>query len=144
MSLQRPDRGFTLIELMIVVAIIAILAAIAIPAYQDYVIRAQVSEGIALSAGAKTAVWDFVADKGRMPPSNASAGMASPASVKGQYASSVTVTGGLIQVTYTTPKANPALSAAVLMLSPVTLAGSIQWRCKGTSLKSNYLPSTCR
>ena len=73
---MKNTRGFTLIELMIVVAIIAILAAIAIPAYQDYTIRAQVSEGLTLSTGAKTAVWDFVADKGRMPPSNTSAGLA--------------------------------------------------------------------
>ena len=74
---QRISAGFTLIELMIVVAIIAILAAIAIPAYQDYLIRAQVTEGMSLGSGAKAAVWDFVSNTGRFPANNQSAGLAS-------------------------------------------------------------------
>ena len=76
MSRQRSSAGFTLIELMIVVAIIAILAAIAIPAYQDYLVRAQVSEGLVLAGGAKAAEWDFVSNTGRFPPNNQSAGLA--------------------------------------------------------------------
>ena len=93
---EKQVRGFTLIELMIVVAIIAILAAIAIPAYQNYLIRAQVSEGISLSTGAKAAVWDFTANTGRLPGSNLSAGLANSASISGKYVSSVDVTNGLV------------------------------------------------
>ncbi|MEO7200362.1 MAG: prepilin-type N-terminal cleavage/methylation domain-containing protein, partial [Dokdonella sp.] len=72
--MKKMQKGFTLIELMIVVAIIAILAAIAIPAYQDYLVRSQVSEGATLSDGAKTAVAEYYANHGKFPPSNISAG----------------------------------------------------------------------
>jgi type IV pilus assembly protein PilA len=145
--MKSIQKGFTLIELMIVVAIIAILAAIAIPAYQDYVIRSQVSEGMTLADGAKTAVAEFYSNYGRMPASNESAGLASAASINGQYVSSLTIgTDGLITAAYAGPKANDKLSAAELILSPITNVGSTEWHCKpgGTGMKSNYLPSACR
>ena len=85
MHSRTHNRGFTLIELMIVVAIIAILAAVAIPAYQNYLIRAQVSEGMVLASGPKTAIWDFYSDTGRFPSSNESAGLADAASITGTY-----------------------------------------------------------
>ncbi|MGF6712062.1 type IV pilus assembly protein PilA [Luteibacter sp. W1I16] len=136
--------GFTLIELMIVVAIIAILAAIAIPAYQDYAVRAQVSEGITVSTGAKSAVWDFFADKGRLPPSNESAGLASAVSIAGKYVSGVTITDGAIRVSFATAAANSHVRDSNLTLSPITSAGSIAWVCKGSSMENRYLPTSCR
>jgi type IV pilus assembly protein PilA len=144
MVYRRLSAGFTLIELMIVVAIIAILAAIAIPAYQDYVIRAQVSEGLSLSSGGKAAVWDFFSNTGRLPSGNESAGLPTAASIKGSYVSSVNVTGGSITVNFAGPQANTAIQSQTLVLSPIPHAGSIAWVCTPSTLARQYLPTSCR
>jgi type IV pilus assembly protein PilA len=140
---NNAQNGFTLIELMIVVAIIAILAAIALPAYQDYLVRAQVTEGVSLATGARAAVWDFVSQTGRLPPNNSSAGLPLSTSILGKYVASVDATGGIITVAYG-GDANAAILGQTLLLSPFTRGGSIEWSCSSTTLSGKYLPTTCR
>ncbi|EMS3344699.1 pilin, partial [Neisseria gonorrhoeae] len=90
------QKGFTLIELMIVIAIVGILAAVALPAYQDYTARAQVSEAILLAEGQKSAVTEYYLNNGIWPENNGDAGVASPTDIKGKYVKSVTVTNGVV------------------------------------------------
>lgn len=141
--MKSVQKGFTLIELMIVVAIIAILAAIAIPAYQDYTIRSQVSEGMSLSDGAKTAITEYWTNKGNFPSTNLSAGLATDTSISGQYVTKVNAANGTIQATFGN-KSNTKIATKLLVLSAVTSAGSVAWTCKGTTLDKKYVPSSCR
>ena len=141
--MKKVQQGFTLIELMIVVAIIGILAAVAIPAYQDYTKRAHVTEGLSLASSGKTAVTEFYNSKGSLPPSNLSAGLATAASIKGNAVVSVTNTNGLLAIVYNAK----VLSGAALNLSPITGVGGIKWTCKvpsGGTMKAQWLPSSCR
>ncbi|TCV94949.1 type IV pilus assembly protein PilA [Luteibacter rhizovicinus] len=152
--MKNIQKGFTLIELMIVVAIIAILAAIAIPQYQNYIIRTQVSEGMNLADGAKTAVAEFYNNKGKYPANNGSAGLpATAASISGKYVQGVTNTSGVIVATFGN-ESNSKLNGKIIALSPYDLGGSISWNCKaastgaaaakGTYVDEAYLPTSCR
>jgi type IV pilus assembly protein PilA len=144
--MRKQQKGFTLIELMIVVAIIGILAAIAIPAYQDYTIRAQVSEGMSLTSGVRTAVSEFLQTTGEWPTDNIQAGVTPPTSITGNYVQQVVVQESLITATFssTAPqRANARIDGDTLILSGQDMGGSVQWSCAGT-IEPKYLPSTCR
>ena len=141
---QQLQKGFTLIELMIVVAIIGILAAVAIPAYQDYTIRANVSEGLSLAAAAKTAVSEFYATNGTLPGSNASAGVSNAQSISGNAVDQVGIgANGVITITYSAPQ---QIAASTMTLVPTTAGGAISWNCggAGTNVQAKWRPSSCR
>ena len=126
------QKGFTLIELMIVVAIIGILAAIAIPAYQDYTIRAQVSEGLSLASDVKAGVAEYTAQTGDWPVDLIEAGMGSLATLddkSGRYVEQLDVSNGTIIITYGRD-ANSKIDAAILSLQPlVNENGDVVWMC---------------
>jgi len=165
---MKRQTGFTLIELMIVVAIIAILATIAIPAYQDYTIRTQVTEGLNLAAEVKAAVSTFNAVRGELPDTNNDAtGVVSSDSITGNYVTDVAVGNeGTITITYGN-RANKAIEGKTLGLSPVpNAAGGLIWVCglaapptgddttggedgetsakTATTIEARYLPTDCR
>jgi len=128
--MKKMQHGFTLIELMIVVAIIGILAAIAIPAYQDYTIRAQVSEGLNLAAAAKAAIAEDFLNEGQAPVDRADAGMTKvPTDTNGKYVTQVAVTNGRIDITYGA-EANNVIKGKVLGITPYETPDlSVVWRC---------------
>jgi type IV pilus assembly protein PilA len=159
--LKSLQKGFTLIELMIVVAIIGILAAIAIPAYQDYLIRSQVSEGLTMASAAKAGVSEFYANRGDWPADNSEAGLGDPSTIQGKYVESIEITGGGIQVTFGNEANAAKLAGETVGLTPgASVNGDVIWKCGGspnptgwssdvgtaasTSLVGKYLPSSCR
>ncbi len=143
--MKNIQRGFTLIELMIVVAIIGILAALAIPAYLDYAIRSQVAHGINLAAAAKVAVTEYYQDQGVYPGDNATAGLSAAATITGKYVVQVEISGaGLIQVTFGND-VNVKILNAVMTITPNDNEGSVSWACSGdATLVDKWLPPACR
>ena len=137
--------GFTLIELMIVLAIIAILMNLAMVSYKDYLVRSKISSGITLAASAKASVTEYYNNRGMMPVNNTEAGLAQAASITNQYVVSVGVgtvpTSGTVTITYSMPELNPGDS---IRLSPTPQAGSVQWICSSDTMKITMLPSSCR
>jgi type IV pilus assembly protein PilA len=142
--MKKIQQGFTLIELMIVVAIIGILAAIAIPAYQDYTIRAQVTEGLNLASGSKVAVAEYFQNTGAFPTDNTQAGVPVATTITGNYVTGVDVNAaGVIVVTYgNTAHAN--IATKTVELDAASTGGSVTWACTGGDVADNYRPSSCR
>jgi len=144
--MKRNQQGFTLIELMIVIAIIAILMSYAIPAYRDYTVRAKAGEGIALAAGAKLAVSEYFINEGVYPVNNAEAGLAVATDIIGVNVLSITAAAGVITIAFNAEDA--ALVGNSLELSPTTVAGggSVQWICRNSvgGLDDRFVPVACR
>ncbi|HEZ4331855.1 TPA: pilin [Neisseria meningitidis] len=158
------QKGFTLIELMIVIAIVGILAAVALPAYQDYTARAQVSEAILLAEGQKSAVTEYYLNHGTWPKNNTSAGVASSSTIKGKYVEKVEVANGVITATMLSSGVNKEIQGKKLSLWAKRQDGSVKWFCgqpvtrnanaanadtvaaaNGTAnINTKHLPSTCR
>ncbi|MBH6462360.1 pilin [Neisseria meningitidis] len=161
------QKGFTLIELMIVIAIVGILAAVALPAYQDYTARAQVSEAILLAEGQKSAVTEYYLNHGEWPSNNTSAGVATSTDIKGKYVKEVKVANGVITATMLSTGVNKEIQGKKLSLWAKRQAGSVKWFCgqpvtraakakdaaatdadvtadSGNEIDTKHLPSTCR
>ncbi|HEZ4934967.1 TPA: pilin [Neisseria meningitidis] len=160
------QKGFTLIELMIVIAIVGILAAVALPAYQDYTARAQVSEAILLAEGQKSAVTEYYLNHGKWPGNNSDAGVASASDIKGKYVQSVTVANGVVTAEMKSSGVNNEIKGKKLSLWAKRQNGSVKWFCgqpvtrnatatnndadvakTGTDsekINTKHLPSTCR
>jgi type IV pilus assembly protein PilA len=142
---RNSARGFTLIELMIVIAILGILLAIAIPAYSDYTVRARVSEGLFLVSTAKTAVSETRVSTGAMPTSNQAAGIAN--TITSTYVSGIQVSaGGVLEVTFDTAVGKiPELAGAnTIVMDPTFFSGVVHWECSGGTVDDRFRPARCR
>lgn len=143
--MNKVQQGFTLIELMIVVTIVGILAAVAIPAYQDYTIRAQVAEGLSLASGAQSAVSEYFMQNGGWAPHNKDAAIAGPLEIKGKYTRSVDIDDNVIEIIYGGDAHNEIFNK-IVHLTAVDNNGSVEWVCSspGGVIKTNHLPAACR
>ena len=142
--MKNGENGFTLIELMIVVAIIGILASMAIPAYQTYTIRAQVSEGLNLVGPVQSAVAEYNFDNGSFPTNNADASLDVPGNYTGKYVDSISVSGAVVAILYGN-SANAQISGQTVLLTATSSGGTLTWACtSGGVITTNLLPSVCR
>ena len=142
--MNKAQQGFTLIELMIVVAIIGILASLAMPAYQTYSIRAQIAEGYHMLGPIKNAVAEYDMDNGNFPADNTAAALNAPAGYTSNFVASISVAGPVISITYGN-EANAEISGQTATLTASRSNGSYSWSCgTGGVIPRNYLPAICR
>ena len=143
--MNKLQKGFTLIELMIVVAIIGILAAIAIPAYQDYITRSKVTELVTAGSACKASVSEYFQTQNSLPPTIGPSGCAT---VSSKYITSLGVTNGVVTVTGKTGgTALPTAAAGTYVLTPTantSATASIEWSCTSSTIIKKYLPANCR
>lgn len=142
--MKNLENGFTLIELMIVVAIIGILASVAVPTYQSYSVRAQVAEGMNLAGPVQAAIAEFWYDNGNYPADNADAGIAAAAAYSGNYVTGISANGANVEITYGN-KASIQIAGQIVVLRAVPSNGSINWDCaSGGAIDDDLLPPICR
>ena len=144
---MKNVQGFTLIELMIVIAILGILLAIAIPAYNDYSIRARVSEGINVAAAAKLAVSEYTLSNNGLPTDNTTAGY--KGTITSKWVNTIVITGGTITVTLSTATQLGAASSSSFTFTPIwtSTATRVDWNCNTAApgnISSRFLPASCR
>lgn len=143
-KMKKAKQGFTLIELMIVVAIIGILALIAMPAYSRYLVRAQVAEGLNLTGPLKVGVADYYEQNGIFPANNAEAALETPANYTGSYVTSISVNGAVISILYGN-NAHAEINGSSITVTASSNLGSMSWTCATAGVISEtYLPSSCR
>lgn len=143
-DMKNHEKGFTLIELMIVVAIIGILASVAVPAYQSYSVRAQVSEGMNLAGPVQAAIAEYWYDNGNYPADNADAGIAAANAYSGNYVTGISANGADVEITYGN-LANLQIAGETVVLTAVSSNGSIRWDCaSGGAIPNELLPQICR
>lgn len=142
--MNTAQKGFTLIELMIVIAIIGILAAIAIPAYQDYIARSQMTEALNLASAQKTAVAETYGQIGTFDGIDSETnGIPEASTVTGSYVDNVAVANGIITATMKEKEVSKGISEGDLVLTPEDKDGSIEWTCTSTKIEQKYLPKAC-
>lgn len=141
---EKLQKGFTLIELMITVAIVGMLAAVALPAYQDYTIRSQVAEGLNLVGGAKVFVVDYYTNKGTLPQQSIDIDLPN---TTGRYVSSIQLVGGVLEITFSSnaPQAsNTSINGKKVFFTPVpTSTDNLNWICSSNA-DAKYLPTACK